>query len=196
MNGSGQPALLYIVPCTLGMFIFNHIGICSWIFWQLVECPSGHFRINRSWNISFKHSNRNVRIERRNHVSWVNLSFFNSEAGSGIPETTSGRSYKVLGWPIPELTRKKIPLAESSQEAFVHGLYYIMDVQALSFLLAFGCLQTDKRKLHVFVWAGTVLILGWWRGELKSLWFKGDSLDQLTLDAARLRNNSAGSRPE
>ena len=30
---------------------------------------------------------------------------------------------------------------------------------------------------------GTVLLLGWWRGELRSLWFKGDSLDQFSIDS-------------
>ncbi|KAG0589466.1 hypothetical protein KC19_1G022400 [Ceratodon purpureus] len=31
---------------------------------------------------------------------------------------------------------------------------------------------------------GTVLLLGWWRGELRSLWFKGDSLDQFSFDSS------------
>lgn len=31
---------------------------------------------------------------------------------------------------------------------------------------------------------GTVLLLGWWRGELKSLWFKGDSLYHFSSEAA------------
>jgi signal peptide peptidase-like protein 2B len=42
---------------------------------------------------------------------------------------------------------------------------------------------------------GSVLSLGWWRGELKSLWFKGDSLEQFTVDEARV-HSSAGSPPD
>ncbi|KAG0578395.1 hypothetical protein KC19_4G019400 [Ceratodon purpureus] len=42
---------------------------------------------------------------------------------------------------------------------------------------------------------GSVLTLGWWRGELKSLWFKGDSLEQFTVDVARV-HSSAGSPPD
>lgn len=33
-------------------------------------------------------------------------------------------------------------------------------------------------KNCIYIHAGTVLLLGSWRGELKSLWFNGDSLDQ------------------
>lgn len=33
---------------------------------------------------------------------------------------------------------------------------------------------------------GTVVVLGWWRGDLKPLWFKGDSLDPYPLDTVGL----------
>ncbi|XP_073388593.1 signal peptide peptidase-like 2 isoform X2 [Physcomitrium patens] len=42
---------------------------------------------------------------------------------------------------------------------------------------------------------GTVLLLGWWRGELKSLWFKGDSLDQFPVDGEQ-DHHPVGRSPE
>jgi len=43
-------------------------------------------------------------------------------------------------------------------------------------------LLTTENFVHVY--AGTVLGLGWWRGEMKTLWYKGDSLDQIPVDSS------------
>jgi hypothetical protein len=49
--------------------------------------------------------------------------------------------------------------------------------------LAFTHLPVSEKTAFVCN-AGTVLFLGWWRGELRSLWSKGDSLDQFSFDSS------------